>query len=267
LETGNPCQDVKTSDSYFDKSCSLGGEDLNWHLDVKSIEEREEIVNAVKRLGPWYHSFDLADWLKIEAIHDGDSVLACLDRLGFPRDFSDKTVLDVGCSAGYYSFVARSRGARRVVGVELDPHYVQQARYLSNLLRLDVDFMNGDAHQIDASLGMFDIVICTGLMYHIQDPTNVLSRLSAVCTDTLLVESEFLLDPALSSMARFIEGTYMDDPTNWWIYGPQCLEGMVRAAGFQSAEFKGFYREPHGEHSPEGIPKGGRGFLIGKKHG
>ena len=32
-------------------------------------------------------------------------------------------------------------------------------------------------------------------------------------------------------MARFIGGTYMDDPTNWWIYGPQCLEGMVKEAG------------------------------------
>jgi hypothetical protein len=66
-------------------------------------------------------------------------------------------------------------------------------------------------------------------------------------------------------MARFIDGTYRDDPTNWWIYGPQCLEGMVTAAGFQSAQFKGFYFEPHGEVTAEGIPRGGRGFLIGKK--
>jgi SAM-dependent methyltransferase len=151
--------------------------------------------------------------------------------------------------------------------VELDPHCFRQAQYLSSLLGLDVQFINDDAHNVDASLGTFDVVICTGLIYHIPDPTNVLSKLSAVCTDTLLIESAFLLDPALSSMARFIEGTYMDDSTNWWIYGPQCLVGMVRAAGFQSAEFKGFYREPHGEQSPEGIPKGGRGFLIGKKQG
>ena len=238
---------------------------MDWHLDINPIEERQEILNSVKRLEPWYHSFHIADWLKIEAIHDGDSVLACLDRLGFPHDFSGKTVLDAGCNAGYYSFVAKTRGAKRVVGVELDPHYVRQAQYLSNLLGLDVEFINEDVHWIDANLGTFDIVICTGLMYHIPDPTNVLSKLSAVCTDTILIESALLLDPALTPMARFIEGTHMGDPTNWWIYGPQCLEGMVRAAGFQSAEFKGFYREPHGEHSPEGIPKGGRGFLIGKK--
>ncbi len=239
---------------------------MNWHLDVNPIEERQEILNTVKRLEPWYHSFHLADWLRIEGSHDGDSVLASLDRLGFPHDFSGKTVLDAGCNAGYYSFVAKRRGAERVLGVELDSHCCRQAQYLSSLLGLDVQFMNDDAHNVDASLGAFDIVICTGLMYHIPNPTNVLSKLSAVCTDTILIESEFLLDPALTSMARFIEGAYMGDPTNWWIYGPQCLEGMVRAAGFQSAEFKGFYREPHGEQSPEGIPKGGRGFLIGKKH-
>ncbi len=240
---------------------------MNWQLDVNPIEERQEILNTVKRLQPWYHSFHLADWLKIEGSHDGDSVLASLDRLGFPQDFSDKTVLDIGCNAGYYSFVAKTRGAKRVVGVELDPHYVQQAQYLSNVLGLDVEFINEDGHNVDASPGTFDIVICTGLMYHIADPTNLLSKLSALCTDTILIESEFLLDPALTSMARFIEGAYMDDPTNWWIYGPQCLEGMVRAAGFGTAEFKGFYREHHGEQSPEGIPKGGRGFLIGKKQG
>ena len=98
---------------------------MNWQLDVNPIEERQEILNTVKRLQPWYHSFHLADWLKIEAIHDGDSVLDCLDRLGFPRDFSDKTVLDIGCNAGYYSFVAKTRGAKRVVGVELDLSMVE----------------------------------------------------------------------------------------------------------------------------------------------
>lgn len=240
---------------------------MNWHLDVSSIEEREKILKDTATLGPWYQSFNLADWLRIEAVHDGDSVLDCLDLLGFPRDFSGKTVLDVGCNAGYYSFVAKSRGAERVVAVELDRHFVRQAQYMSTLLGLEVQFLRDDVHNVDTRLGIFDVIICSGLMYHIPDPTNVLARLSDVCADTILIESEFLLDPALTSMARFIEGTYRDDPTNWWIYGPQCLEGMVTAAGFQNAQFKGFYFEPHGEETAEGIPRGGRGLLIGKKHG
>jgi tRNA (mo5U34)-methyltransferase len=240
---------------------------LKWLLGVSSLEERERILKDTARLGPWYQSFDLGDWLKIEAVHDGDSVLGCLDLLGFPRDFSGKTVLDVGCNAGYYSFVAKTRGARRVVGMDLDGHFVRQAQYLSTLLELDVQFLQEDVHNIDTRVGSFDMIICSGLMYHIADPTNVLARLSDMCADTILIESEFLLDPGLTHMARFLEGPYRGDPTNWWIYGPQCLEGMVRAAGFQGATFQGFYFEPHEEETEEGIPRGGRGLLIGRKHG
>lgn len=240
---------------------------MNWRVDVDSMEQRERILSDTVRLGPWYQSFNLADWLKIEAVHDGASVLGCLDLLGFPGDFSGKTVLDVGCNAGYYGFVAKSRGAERVVGVEVDRHFVRQAEYLSTLLGLDMQFLHDDVHNVDTRLGIFDTVICTGLMYHLPDPTNVLARLSDVCADTILIESEFLLDPALTHMARFIEGTYRGDPTNWWIYGPQCLEGLVRTAGFRDAQFKGFYFEPPGEETEEGIPRGGRGFLIGRKHG
>jgi tRNA (mo5U34)-methyltransferase len=238
---------------------------LNWLSDVSSVEKRERILNDIATLEPWYHSFNLADGLKIKAVHDGDSVLGCLDLLGFPLDFSGKSVLDAACNAGYYSFVAKSRGAERVVGLELDGHYVRQAQYMSTLLGLDVQFLQDDVHNVDTRLGIFDIIICSGLIYHIRDPANLLARLSDVCADIILIESEFLLDPALTFMARFIEGTYRGDATNWWIFGPQCLEGMVRAAGFQNAEFRGFYAEPHGEETEEGIPRGGRGLLIGKK--
>ena len=52
---------------------------MNWHLAVSSTEEREKILKDTATLGPWYQSFNLADWLKIQAVHDGDSVLDCLD--------------------------------------------------------------------------------------------------------------------------------------------------------------------------------------------
>jgi hypothetical protein len=42
----------------------MGGAALNWHLDVNPIEERQEILDAVKRLEPWYHSFHLTSGQK-----------------------------------------------------------------------------------------------------------------------------------------------------------------------------------------------------------
>ena len=143
--------------------------------------------------------------------------------------------------------------------------HIERAQLIGRLLGLDAEFLKMGVHEVSLELGMFDVVICSGLLYHIADPSNVLLALSAVCKGTILVESEFILDPIHTHMARFIEGTYRDDETNWWIYGPECMAGMVRAAGFRTAEFKGFYREPHGQVSEEGIPVGGRGLLIGTK--
>ena len=238
---------------------------MNWSLAIDSPAERERIRGDIARLRPWYHSFTLADWLVIEGNQDSSFVLERLDHFGFPADFTGKRVLDVGCNAGHFSFVAKRRGAREVVGVELDPQRIRQARYLANLLGLDVKFVHQDVHDLDARLGTFDAVICTGLLYHIPDPTNALARIAAVCSGSLYIECEFLIEPELTSMARFIEGDYKGDRTNWWIIGPECMAGMVRAAGFRTAEFKGFFYEPEGGLSVEGIPLGARGFLIGEK--
>jgi tRNA (mo5U34)-methyltransferase len=238
---------------------------LDWRLEVESPEERKRICSDVAGLEPWYQSFKLADWLEISGDHDSEVVLAGLDRLGFPTDFSGQRVLDVGCNAGHYSMVAKARGAREVIGVEFDPRFVRQARYVSHLLGLDIKFIPDDVHNVGPEFGTFDSIICTGLIYHMPDPARVFAKLSAVCTGTIYVETEFLLEPELTAMARFIEGAYKDDLNNWWIHGPECLEGMVRASGFRTADFRGFFLEPRGEFSPEGIPRGGRGLLIGKK--
>ncbi len=238
---------------------------VNWRVDIADPAERRRILAEVERLAPWYHSFDLADWLVIEGRHASRTTQEALDRLGFPERFDGQSVLDVGCNSGLYSFLALTRGAARVVGVEIVPKALAQAALIGELLELEVEFIEGDVHEVGSALGQFDTVICSGLLYHIHDPTNVLLRLASVCTGTLLLESEFLLEPELSETARFIEGTYMEDATNWWIFGPTCMERMVRACGFRTAEFRGFHREPRGALSPEGIPMGGRGFLIATK--
>src|SRR5712692_11853622 len=52
----------------------------------------------------------------------------------FGEDFSGKTVLDVGCSLGYFCLEALARGARRAVGWELNADRVRQARVIAEML-------------------------------------------------------------------------------------------------------------------------------------
>lgn len=56
-------------------------------------------------------------------------------------DFKGKTVCDLGCNMGYFSFYAWEKGAREVVGYDLEPKVVAGAKKLAELYCADnVDF-------------------------------------------------------------------------------------------------------------------------------
>jgi ribosomal protein L11 methyltransferase len=52
-------------------------------------------------------------------------------------DFAGKTVVDLGCNLGLYSFMAARRGAVQVLGLDSDPGAVEGARMLAALHGLD----------------------------------------------------------------------------------------------------------------------------------
>jgi tRNA (mo5U34)-methyltransferase len=190
-------------------------------------------------------------------------LLRTMDRFRFPADFSGKTVLDIGCNAGFFSVVAKLRGARSVLGLDHQPHYIEQARLLREILGVDVDFCVGDGHGLDGGLGTFDIVINTGVIYHLQNPMDFLGRMATLTREMMYLESEVLSDPHVAEHAWFIEKAYRGDASNWWIYGPRCVERMVRAAGFARVEFAGFIATPPpGTKTPEGLDWQSRGVFI-----
>jgi len=53
-----------------------------------------------------------------------------------PEDLSDWKVLDIGCNAGYYSLELAKRGAQ-VTGIDLDEHYLNQAKWVAAQFGLD----------------------------------------------------------------------------------------------------------------------------------
>jgi len=71
---------------------------------------------------------------------DGADTADLRDYLG-DLDVAGKSVADLGCNLGYFSFMARRLGASRVVGCDVDPEIIAAARQLARLHRLDnVDF-------------------------------------------------------------------------------------------------------------------------------
>jgi methylase of polypeptide subunit release factors len=66
--------------------------------------------------------------------------------------------LDIGCGAGTLALVAARRGAKRAVGVDLNPRAIELSRFNARLNGLDAEFRVGDSVEPVASES-FDLVL------------------------------------------------------------------------------------------------------------
>jgi tRNA (mo5U34)-methyltransferase len=177
-------------------------------------------------------------------------------RHAIPADLTDKTVLDIGCNAGFYSLEMKRRGAARVVGIDSDQGYLAQARFAAEVVGAQIEFRELDVYDV-AKLGeRFDVVLFMGVLYHLRHPLLALDLLYEHVVGDLLVfqslmrgsrevaqleadypftETKIFDEPGYPLM-YFVEQRYSHDPTNWWIPNRACSEAMLRSAGFEILE-------------------------------
>jgi tRNA (mo5U34)-methyltransferase len=244
-----------------------------------SLEER------VRALGPWFHNIDLHG-VRTAPDHflgdyPGAKWRAFADAL--PADLRGKTVLDVGCNAGFHSVEMKRRGADRVVGIDFDGQYLEQARFVAETLQVDIELRQLSVYDVGALRERFDVVLFMGVLYHLRHPLLALDALHEHVTKDLFVFQSLLRgdpgprdvaddypfeeravfdDPAFPRL-HFIEKRYCGDSTNWWIPNRSGAEAMLRSAGFdvvghpEAEVFLCRHRElPPGDLA--GLPTGGR---------
>lgn len=129
-----------------------------------------------------YQKIDLPYGLQIQGQDHSKKIAAIL-----PDDLSGMSVLDVGCYYGLYCHEAARRGARRILGVELNEERYMIARELARLWQDGVEIRQGDIMEIDIP-EKFDLILFLSVLHHVKDPVLVMRRLAELCTDTLVVE-------------------------------------------------------------------------------
>ena len=224
-------------------------------VDTVSQQSKEPALRQrIEALGPWFHNLRLhgIETAPEHFLGDYPEVKFASFRAALPEDMTGKSVLDIGCNAGFYSFEMKRRGASRVVGIDTDEGYLRQARFAAEVQNLNVDFRQMAVWDI-ARLGeRFDLVIFMGVLYHLRHPLLALDLIHEhVAKDRLLFQSmqrgssdvaevaedyEFngpapFDDPGYPKL-HFIERRYSHDETNWWVPNRACTEAMLRSAGF-----------------------------------
>lgn len=92
--------------------------------------------------------------------------------------FKDKDVLDIGCGAGGKSLYYLSKGANKVVGIDVVEHYKEESEKLANELGLEgFEFYVQDAAGTDFADSSFDTIIMNDAMEHVAKPMEVLNEM------------------------------------------------------------------------------------------
>ncbi len=103
--------------------------------------------------------------------------------------FNGKRVLDVGCLEGGYTMAAAKFGALEAVGVEARKLNFERCMLVSNFLKLDnLNFYHANVKDIKKlNIGKFDIIICSGLLYHLEDPFLFLKQMNEILNPNGLI--------------------------------------------------------------------------------
>ena len=98
---------------------------------VEKTMSQEEIEERVRELGDWFQNIDLHGIPSAPNHFLGDYPAVKWQRFAaaVPEDLTGKSVLDIGCNAGFYSIEMKRRGAGRVLGIDSEPMYLAQGRF------------------------------------------------------------------------------------------------------------------------------------------
>jgi len=181
----------------------------------------------------WYYSIELTPGSYTEGFNFSN--VALTRKLLSLCEVKGKDCLDISGADGLVSILMSRRGAKRVVATDrydFSKRFTEINETLSHQIQYFPDTMLSDFTKLpesDQKPMRFDVVINSGLLYHVFDPMSVLA-----CTRTLvktggilIVETAIVVENDFS-MHFNAHGVFYNDPTSFWFISPSCFEYMLR---------------------------------------
>jgi tRNA (mo5U34)-methyltransferase len=192
-------------------------------------------VSAIR----WYHTIDLGQGVITKGADDTPHRLA---RLDLPASLAGKSVLDIGAWDGFFSFEAERRGAARVVASDYYSWHgtgwgtkagfeLARTALRSRVEDIDVDVMDLSPERV----GLYDVVLFLGVLYHLPHPLLALERVASVTRELLILETVVDMVGFSRPAAAFYPGRELNnDPTNWWGPNDAAVHAMLGTVGFKA---------------------------------
>jgi len=174
---------------------------------MHAIDENEGLSPEQTRLEelaltrPWFYPYRLPSG-RMTATVDGEAIdaihhtrLRMLDA-ELARTFGDRrdglSAIDLACHQGWFAAHLAQRGFGSVLGVDARAEHIADANLMRDLLELrTLSYLQSDVHALDVrALGSHDLVLCLGLIYHLENPVGALRMARALCRRLCLIETQ-----------------------------------------------------------------------------
>jgi tRNA (mo5U34)-methyltransferase len=224
---------------------------LKENLETTRMSD-SQIVQTIQSFPRWHYEFDLrghktpifnAGWVNRHRQRKAHIFSQLVDLCS--GSLAGKRVLDLGCNAGYWSLCAIEAGCDYVLGIEGRQMHVDQAHFVfkaNGIERKRYDFQCANVLEaLSPELGPFDIILCFGLLYHVNRHIDLIDRMAAINDDLLIIDTS--LSTRRGSILE-IRHEPLDNPTHAVDYElvmwptRTALIDMMRQFGYQTAVLK-----------------------------
>ncbi|HIK29175.1 MAG: class I SAM-dependent methyltransferase [Oscillatoriaceae bacterium SKW80] len=136
--------------------------------------------------------------------------------------FEKLRVLDLACLEGLYGIELALQGAK-VVAIEARQANLEKARLAKEALSLDnIEFIQDDVRNLSPEkYGRFDIVLCLGILYHLDVPDvfHFLEQIGNVCKKIVIIDTHVSKQPEICynyKNKKYWGSNYQEVPNTVW---------------------------------------------------
>jgi len=165
-------------------------------LNIKTDIIGSELQNSIKLIGPWFHQLNLkgvktrdiskiilkspqSDYFGDKENHNHPEWIWNQFKNFVDKNLENKQVLDIACNDGFYSIEFARRGAS-VVGIDNWFPCIVRSTFVKKVLNIkNISFRHLDVNDLSKAFNkQFDIILCLGLLYHLQDPQKTINEIA-----------------------------------------------------------------------------------------
>ena len=135
------------------------------------LPEFNWLQSEVNRFSPWHSPIELGRGINTGSEKTQKRFKRRLRLLQIPDDLAGKRVLDIGTWDGFFALEMEKRGAE-VVAIDIwDDAQYEKFKFVLSVTRSRIKHFRIDVHEISPELlGMFDLVLMAGVLYHCRYP-------------------------------------------------------------------------------------------------